>query len=146
MRRTVLSSLVVAAALLATACTPQAPELDAEAAMQWARSAQESVEDVVATGTMRVAAEQPSGAQISIRLAEPVAMSGLRAACYGGGEVDLTYSVRAGSSVSGATRGIPCDEEFHGIEAEAFGVTLLEFSGQGAESQLVIVVDGVDAP
>lgn len=146
MRRIVLSGLVIATAMLATACAPEAPEFDAAAASRWAEATQESVDGAVATGTMSVAAEQPSGAQLSIRLPEAVAMSGLRGACYGGGEVELTYSLRAQSSVTGATRSIPCDEEFHEIEAEAFGVTLFEFSGQGADSQLVIVVDGVGSP
>lgn len=95
----------------------------------------------VAQDDVDAAEDEQPGPAMRIDLARPAVLTGMTAACHGGATILVAYGIGSDDVWLASSSEIACDEEFHSIEIEADGVTVLEFAGHGADTHAIVVAE-----
>ncbi|GMA30998.1 hypothetical protein [Litorihabitans aurantiacus] len=146
---TVTGRRTTAALLLAgtlAACSPD-PPVDLDAAERWFQDVTRTAPVFGGGGRTSVMPEDDTalrGNQVMQENLPDIALTEVRAACYGGGVVTLVVEVR--TSDTAQTRGdeLPCDEELHDLGITADGVTTVGFSAyapEDAQTSYLVVLE-----
>ena len=152
MRRHLSTLTVLAAAALLAGCATTPASVDLDEARAWLATVEAAQSDGPgAAGSASLLAGGPSTADpdgagqddgIRLDFDNPTPLKHADAACFGGGQVDLTVTVEYTGGTSTETFGteVPCDEEVHEIELSPDAADAATVSAIGTPETYVHVV------